>query len=89
MIGLVDEHPPRTDVPVADESYFGTADVTDASVEQAGEDDRAARLQAKKARHVAASANLALGLEMTAKLLEPTDQQVRAGATCSATCSAT
>lgn len=38
MIGLVDEHPPRTDVPVADESYFGTADVTDASVEQAGED---------------------------------------------------
>lgn len=77
-IGLVDEQLPGGSVPAADESYFGTTGVTDAGVKAALEDDREARLKAKKHRTAASSANLALGLDMTAALLEPTDEQVRA-----------
>lgn len=75
-IGLVDEQLPDGTVPAADESYFGTGRVTDAKA--ALEDDREARLKAKKHRTAASSANLALGLDMTAALMEPTDEQVRA-----------
>lgn len=78
MIGLVNEQMPEEGVGSQDESYFGAAGVSDHDLEAAEEEDRKARLKAKKDRHAAASANLGLGLDINAKLLEPTDAQVRA-----------
>ncbi|MDW5593005.1 hypothetical protein VSS74_01560 [Conexibacter stalactiti] len=79
MIGLINEQMPKETVAGQDESYFAAAGVSDEDVAAAQEEDRKARAKAKRDRHAAASANLALGLDISAKLLEPTEAQVRAG----------
>jgi len=55
MIGLVNEEMPEESVGSRDESYFGAAGVSDHDLEAAEEEDRKARLKAKRDRHAAAA----------------------------------
>jgi hypothetical protein len=79
MIGAIyDAIGDRDGVNAKDESYFGSARVSDEDTRLAVKEDQARRAEARKLQDQAANSNLGLGYDIATGLLEPRGEQLDA-----------